>query len=152
MYSKYKVTVSLSTKMQDYLQSSPELASAMARQSIILNNIIAKGQDNLKSLWMGHLMDRGLYKQAAYSYVLEGVLPNLPSELVEHHMANGFKEALVAVATERDRRAQARMLQTGWNALDTLMGPTTSQEEEAYNGFRDELTDYSKYKGNWFSM
>ncbi len=101
---------------------------------------------------MGHLMDRGLYKQAAYSYVLEGVLPNLPSELVEHHMANGFKEALVAVATERDRRAQARMLQTGWNALDTLMGPTTSQEEEAYNGFRDELTDYSKYKGNWFSM
>ncbi len=152
LYSKYKVTVTLSAKMQDYLQSSPELASAMARQSNILNNIIAKGQDNLKSLWMGHLMDRGLYKQAAYSYVLEGVLPNLPSELVEHHMANGFKEALVAVATERDRRAQARMLQTGWNALDTLMGPTTSQEEEAYNGFRDELTDYSKYKGNWFSM
>ncbi|WP_084148792.1 relaxase/mobilization nuclease domain-containing protein [Arenibacter latericius] len=152
LYSKHSVAIALSTKMQDYLQSSPELSSAMATQSIILNNIIAKGQDNLKSLWMGHLMERGLYKQAAYSYVLEGVLPNLPPELVEHHMANGFKEALVAVTTERDRRAQARMLQTGYNALETLMGPTTSQEEEAYNGFKDELTDYSKYKGNWLGM
>ncbi len=152
MYSKHLVTIALSTKMQNYLQSSPELPSAMAAQPIILNNIIAKGQDNLKSLWMGHLMERGLYKQAAYSYVLEGVLPNLPSELVEHHMANGFKEALVAISNERDRQTQARMLQTGYNALETLMGPTTSQEEEAYNGFKDELTDYSKNKGNWFSM
>ncbi|WP_262714309.1 hypothetical protein [Arenibacter lacus] len=38
-------------------------------------------------------------------------------------------------------------------ALDTLLGPTTSKEEEAYNGFRDEFTDYSKYKKrNWLSM
>ncbi|WP_169514941.1 relaxase/mobilization nuclease domain-containing protein [Arenibacter latericius] len=152
MYSKHSVTIALSTKMQDYLQSSPELPSAIAAQPIILNNIIAKGQDNLKSLWMGHLMERGLYKQAAYSYVLEGVLPNLPPELVEHHMENGFKEALAAVATERDRQAQARILQTGYNALDMLMGPTSSQEEETYNGFKDELTDYSKNKGNWLSM
>ncbi len=152
LYSKYKVTVALSTKMQDYLQSSPEFLAAMARQPVILDNMIARGQDNLKSLWMGHLMERGLYKQVAYSYVLEGVLPNLPPELVEHHMANGFKEALVAVATERDLRAQANILQAGYNALDTLMGPTTSQEEEAYNGFKDEFTDYSKYKGNWLGM
>ncbi|WP_026810984.1 relaxase/mobilization nuclease domain-containing protein [Arenibacter latericius] len=152
MYSKHSVAIALSTKMQDYLQSSPELSSAMATQSIILNNMIVKGQDNLKSLWMGHLMERGLYKQAAYSYVLEGILANLPLELVEHHMANGFKEALVAAATERDRRAQAKTLRAGWNALETLMGPTSSQEEEAYNGFKDELTDYSKYKGNWLGM
>ncbi|WP_169514961.1 relaxase/mobilization nuclease domain-containing protein [Arenibacter latericius] len=152
MYSKHSVTIALSTKMQDYLLSFPELPNAMTTQPLILNHIIAKGQDNLKSLWMGHLMERGLYKQAAYSYVLEGVLPNLPSELVEHHMANGFKEALVAAATERDRQAQARILRAGWNALDTLMGPTSYKEEEAYNGFKDELTDYSKYKGSWFSM
>lgn len=91
LYSKYKVMVALSTKMQDYLQSSPELPSAIPRQSIILNHMIAKEQNNLKSLWMGHLMERGLYKQVAYSYLLEGILPNLPLELVEHHMANGFK-------------------------------------------------------------
>ncbi|WP_191089052.1 hypothetical protein, partial [Arenibacter lacus] len=152
LYSKYKVTVSLSTKMQDYLQSSPELPSAIATQPLILNHLIAQGQDNLKSLWMGHLMERGLYKQAAYSYVLDRITPNLPPELVDHHMANGFKEALVAVATERDRQIQANMLQAGYNALETLMDPTTSQEEEAYNGFKDELTDYSKYKGNWLGM
>lgn len=153
LYSKYKVTVSLSTKMQDYLLSSPELPSAMARQSIILNHMIAKGQDNLKSLWMGHLMERGHYKQAAYSYVKNRITPNLPLELVEHHMANGFKEALVAVATERNRQARANMLRAGWDAMDTLIGPTTYKEEEPYNGFRDELTDYSKYnKGNWLSM
>ncbi|SHJ55874.1 Relaxase/Mobilisation nuclease domain-containing protein [Arenibacter nanhaiticus] len=150
LYSKYKVTVALSTKMQDYLLSSPELPSVMARQPVSLNHIIAKGQDNLKSLWMGHLMECGLYKQAAYSYVLDRITPNLPLELVEHHMANGFKEALVTVANERERLAQANTLRAGWNALETLMGPTTSQEEEAYNGFKDELTDYSKYKENWF--
>lgn len=152
MYSKYPVTVALSTKMQKYLQSSPELPSAMATQPIILNKIIASGQDNLKSLWMGHLMERGLYKQAAYSYVLEGVTPNLPMEIVEHHMENGFKEALVAVTTERDRQERASMLQAGWNTLDMLMGTTTSNEKEAYNGFKDELTDYSKYKDNWLSL
>ena len=84
--------------------------------------------------------------------MLDRITPNLPLELVEHHMANGFKEALVAVATERDRQARANMLQTGWDALETLMGPTTSKEEEPYNGFKDELTDYSKYKGNWLGM
>ena len=98
------------------------------------------------------LMERGLYKQAAYSYVMNRITPNLPFELVEHHRANGFKEALVAVATERDRRAQANMLRAGWEALDMLIGPTTYKEEEAYNGFKDELTDYSKYKGNWLGM
>ncbi|MDX1326837.1 MAG: hypothetical protein R3299_03960, partial [Arenibacter sp.] len=135
-----------------YLKSSPELPSAIATQPVSLNHIIAKGQDNLKSLWMGHLMECGLYKQAAYSYVLDRITPNLPLELVEHHMANGFKEALVAVATARDRQIPANMLRAGWDALDTLIGPTAYKEEEAYNGFKDELTDYSKYKGNWLSM
>ncbi|MCM4169211.1 hypothetical protein KCTC52924_00727 [Arenibacter antarcticus] len=152
MYSKHSVTVSLSAKMQDYLQSSSEFPSTMATQPLILNHMIAQGQDNLNSLWMGHLMERGLYKQVAYSYVSEGVLPNLPPELVEHHMANGFKEALVAVATQRNRQERASMLRTGWDALDTLIGPATSKEEEASNGFKDELTDYSKKKGNWLTM
>ncbi len=152
LYSKHKVTVSLSTKMQDYLKSCPELPSAIATQPVILNHMIAQGQDNLKSLWMGHLMERGLYKQAAYSYVMNRITPNLPLDLVEHHMANGFKEALIAVATDRDRQIQANMLRAGWDALDTLIGPTTYKEEEAYNGFKDEFTDYLKYKGNWLGM
>ncbi|NKI25262.1 relaxase/mobilization nuclease domain-containing protein [Arenibacter sp. 6A1] len=152
MYSKYPVTVALSTKMQNYLQSSPELNSTLATQAIILENIIAQGQDNLKSLWMGHLMERGHYKRAAYKYISDGITPNLPTELVEHHMANGFKEALVAVARERDRQAQASMLRAGWNALDTLMGSTTCKEEEVFNGFKDELTDYSKHKDRGLSI
>ncbi|NKI26555.1 relaxase/mobilization nuclease domain-containing protein [Arenibacter sp. 6A1] len=152
LYSKYKVTVVLSIKMQDYLQSSPELPNAMATQPLILNHMIAQGRDNLKSLWMGHLMESGYYKQVAYSYVLDRITPNLPLELVEHHMANGFKEALVAVATGRDRRAQANTLQADYNALDTLLGPTTYKEEESYNGFKDEFTDYSKYKDRGLSM
>lgn len=103
IYSKYPVTVALSTIMQNQLQLSPELNSALATQPIILKNMITQGQDNLKSFWMGHLMEREYYKQVAYNYVLEGILPNLPPDIVEHHMANGFKEALVAVATEHDR-------------------------------------------------
>ncbi|NKI27883.1 relaxase/mobilization nuclease domain-containing protein [Arenibacter sp. 6A1] len=152
IYAKNPVTVALSKKMQNYLQSSPELDSALATQAIILENIIAQGQGNLKCLWMGHLMERGHYKRAAYKYISDGVTPNLPPELVEHHMANGFKEALVAVARERDRQAQASMLRAGSHALDTLMGSTSFKDEEAFNWFKDELTDYSKYKGNLLGM
>jgi len=50
------------------------------------------------------------------------------------------------------RNDHARILRAGWNALDTLMGSTTCKEEEVFNGFKDELTDYSKHKDRGLSI
>ncbi|MCM4167085.1 hypothetical protein KCTC52924_02661 [Arenibacter antarcticus] len=152
MYSKYPVTAALPPKIQAYLISSSDLNKALDNQVKILDDIRMDGRDNLKSLWSAYLMEKGQYKKAAYMYVLDRVRPNLPLEIVEHHMENGFKEALVAVSKEQVNGNQARLLRGGMYVLDALLGSTTPKEEEAYNGFKNEFTDYSKYKCNWLSM
>ena len=79
-------------------------------------------------------------------YQLNKIGTNINQLVKVVHYKN--RRTLVAVATERDRQAHARMLRAGWNALDTLLGSTTSKEEELYHGFKDEFTNYSKYKRN----
>ena len=152
IYSKYPVKVFIAPKTQAYLESSNDLNRILNNQAETLADIRTDGQDNLKSLWSAHLMERGQYQKAAYLYILEGVTPNLPLQLLEHHMENGFKEALVAVTKKRIDAEQSRLLRRGIYALGNLLASKNFKEEEVFNGFKDELTDYSKHKGRGFSM
>ncbi|MDL5511074.1 hypothetical protein QSE00_04560 [Arenibacter sp. M-2] len=152
IYSKYPVKVFIAPKTQAYLESSNDLNRILNNQAETLADIRTDGQDNLKGLWSAHLMERGQYKKAAYLYILEGVTPNLPLQLLEHHMENGFKEALVAVTKKRIDAEQSRLLRRGIYALGNLLASKNFKEEEVFNGFKDELTDYSKHKGRGFSM
>lgn len=147
IYSKYPVSVSISPKTQAYLESSSDLNAILDGQTKILKNIETSGRDNLKSLWAGHLVQTKQYKKAAYLFVLDGVRPNLPLQIVEHHMQNGLKEALVTVSQKQVNRKQARLLRKGVYALGNMLGSNSYIEEEMFNGFKDELTDYSKYEG-----
>src|SRR5690606_7301033 len=94
MYSKYPVSVPLAPKMQAYLVSSKNLDLTLQDQARILDTIKGHGQDNLKSLWSTHLIDRGQYKKVAYMMALDGVRPNIPFEILSHHMENGLKEMI----------------------------------------------------------
>ena len=152
IYSKEPISVPLPKKTQAYLQSSNDLNRILNNQAETLADIRTDGQDNLKSLWSAHLMERGQYQKAAYLYILEGVTPNLPLQLLEHHMDNGFKEALVAVTKKRIDAEQSRLLRRRIYALGNLLASKNFKEEEVFNGFKDELTDYSKHKGRGFSM
>ncbi len=147
IYSKYPVSVSIPPKTQTYLESLSDLNRVLGEQTKTLENIEISGRDNLKSLWAGHLVETGQYNKAAYLFVLDGVRPNLPLQIVEHHMQNGLKEALVAVSQKQVSRKQARLLRNGIYALGNMLGSNSFVEEEMFNGFKDELTDYSKYKG-----
>ncbi len=118
----------------------------MNNQAETLADIKTDGRDHLKSLWSAQLMERGQYQKVAYLYVLEGVTPNLPLQILEHHMGNGFREALVAVSKKRIDAEHGRFLRRGIYALGNLLASTSPKEEEAYNGFKDEMTDWSKYK------
>ena len=126
--------------------------SILDGQAKILANIETSGRDNLKSLWAGHLLETGQDEKAAYLFVLDGVRPNLPLQIVEHHMQNGLKEALVTVSQKQVNRKQAHLLRKGVYALGNMLGGKSFIEEEMFNGFKDELTDYSKYKGRGLSM
>ncbi len=147
IYSKYPVSVPIAPKTQTYLESSTDLNTVLGEQTKILENIETSGRDNLKSLWAGHLVETGQYKKAAYLFVLDGVRPNLPLLQLEHHMENGLKQALVNVSQKQVNRKQAHLLRKGVYALGNMLGSNSFREEEMYNGFKDELTDYSKYKG-----
>ncbi len=146
IYSKVPVLVPLPKKTQAYLESSNDLNKILNNQAETLAEIKTDGQDNLKRLWSAHLMERGQYQKAAYLYVLEGVTPNLPLQIMEHHMESGFKEALIAVSKKQVDAEQSSILRRGMYTLSNLLGSTSPKEEEAYNGFKDEMTDWSKYK------
>ena len=146
-YSKYPVSIPIAPKTQAYLESSTDLNMVLNNQAEILKDIKTFGRDNLKNLWSTHLIERGQYRKAAYLFVLDGVRPNLPLQQLEHHMENGFKEALGAVSKKQMDKKQARLLRKGVYALVNLLGSKSPKEEEAFNGFKDEFTDWSKYKG-----
>ena len=152
IYSKYPVDVLLSLKTQAYLESSNDLNKTLENQAKILEDIATNEQDNLKNLWSTFLIERGQYKKASYLFVLDGARPNLPIEILEHHMENGLREALHTVAKIQIDRKQANLLRIGVYALGNLLGSDNPKPEEAFNGFKDELTDYSKYKGKGLSM
>ena len=152
IYSKYPVGIPIAPKTQAYLESSPAFNKILEEQTNILGNIETSGQASLKSLWAGHLVETGQYRKAAYLFVLDKVRPNLPLQIVEHHMQNGLKEALVTVSQKQVSRKQAHLLRKGVYALGNMLGSNSFIEEEMFNGFKDELTDYSKYKGRGLSM
>ncbi len=152
LYSKYPVGVALSTKVQAYLLSSNGLYRALEDQPKILQGIKSNGQDHLKNLWSSYLIERGQYKKAAYLLELDGAGPNLPSEILEFHMENGLMETLLSVSRKQLNAKQARLLRRGIYAISNLLGSKYPKKEEVFNGFKDELTDYSKYKSKGLSM
>jgi len=147
IYSKHPVNVPLSPKTQAYLESSTDLNMVLNNQAGILEDIKTDGRDNLKNLWSSHLMERGQYKKAAYLFVLDGVKPNLSLQQLEYHMDKGFKQALGTVSKIQIDKKQGRLLRKGVYAIGNMLGANSFREEEMFNGFKDEFTDFTKYKG-----
>lgn len=151
IYSKYPVQVPLTPKTQAYLESSRDLNIVLNKQTESLEDIKTSGRDNLKSLWAGHLVETKQYTKAAYLFVLDGVRPNLSLTIIEHHMEKGLKEALGTISRKQVDRKQVRLLRKRVYVLGNILGSNSFKEEEMFNGFKDEFTDYSKYrnKGLW---
>jgi len=136
IYSKSPVNVPLSAKTQAYLESSTDLNLVLNNQTEILEDIKTDGRDNLNSLWSSHLMEQGQYERAAYLFVLDGVKPNLPLEILEHHMENGFKEALGTVSKIQMNKKQGRLLRKGIYALGNLLGGNSLKKKKCSTALR----------------
>ena len=63
----------------------------------------------------------------------------------EYHMENGLREKLIEMSNRKVSAEQASLLRKSVYAFSSLLGGDY-KEEDVFNGFKDEFTDYSKYK------
>jgi hypothetical protein len=152
IYTDNKTSCPLPKRTSQYLSSIPDLSTALQRQQPIINNLIEDGRNNLKNLWAGHLMEKGMYDKVTFMLTAEYVRPNLHREMIQHHMGNGLRKYLVQVSQRQSIIQQNRSLRKGVYALGNLLGGNSYKEEEMFNGFKDEFTDFTKFKGKGLSM
>ncbi len=152
IYTDNKTICTLPKRTSLYLNSIPEVDAVLRGQQTVINGLVQDGRNNLRNLWAGHLMERGMYDRVAYMLSEEKVYPNLHREMVQHHMENGLRKSIIEVSERKTSTRQNHLLRKGVYAISSLLGNRGKEQEEVYNGFKDELTDYSKYKGRGLSM
>jgi hypothetical protein len=154
IYTGDKTSCTLPKRTSQYLSSIPDLATTLQGQQPVINKLVEEGRDKLENLWAGHLMERGMYDKATFMITAENVKPNLHREMVLHYMDNGLRQCLVQVTQRQSSIQQNRSLRKGVYALGNLLGGSSYKEEDMFNGFKDEFTDFTKFrkKGMWPSL
>jgi len=147
IYTDNNTSCPLPKRTSQYLSSIPDLTTALKEQYPVINKLAEEGSNKLENLWAGHLMERGMYDKATYMITAENIRPNLHKEVVHHHMDNGLRQYLIQVAQRRSSIQNNRSLRKGVYALGNLLGGSSYKEEEMFNGFKDEFTDFTKFKG-----
>lgn len=77
------------------------------------------------------------------------VRPNLAPEILKFHMENGIRKK-IAAANKNVNAKHAWILRRSVYAFRSLLGKSNYHVKEVFNGFRDELTDYGRYRGAIF--
>ncbi|MDF0714560.1 relaxase/mobilization nuclease domain-containing protein [Muricauda sp. 334s03] len=152
IYTNNKASYPLPKRTSLYLNSIPDLSVRLQRQRTVIKGLFEEGRNDLKNLWVGHLMERGVYDKVAFILTSEKAYPNLHREIVQHHMDNGLRQSLVQVSQRQSSVQQKRLLRKGVYAVSSLLGGRGKNQDEAFNGFKDELTDWSKYKRKGVGM
>ncbi len=129
------------------MNSITDLSETFKEQQSIINGLVKDGKNNFKNLWASHLMERGMYDWIAFMLTEEKVYPNLHREMVQHHMENGLRKTIIEISERKTGFQQNRLLRKGVYAISSLLGNRGKGQEEVCNGFKDERTDYSEYKG-----
>ena len=152
IYTDNKTGFALSKRTSHYLNSIPDVTATLKKQKPVINGLVEDGRNNLKNLWAAYLMERGMYDRAAFMLTEEQVSPNLHPEMVQHHMENGLRNSMNDALKRQSSIQQNHLLRKGVYAISSLFGDRNRKQEEVFNGFKDELTDYSKYKGRGLSL
>lgn len=147
IYTDDRTSCALSKRTGLYLNSIPDVSAELKKQEPVINDLIEDGRNNLKNLWVGHLIERGMYDRAAFMLTKEKVYPNLHPEMAQYHMDNGLRKSMDEAFKRQLSIKQNSLLRKGVYAISSLLGDRGRKQEEVYNGFKDELTDYSKYMG-----
>ena len=146
IYTENKTSCTLPKRTSQYLSSIPDLTTELKEQQPVINGLLEDGMNELQNLWAGHLVEMGMYDKATFMITAENVRPNLHREIIQHHMDNGLRQSLVQVSQRQSSIQQNRMLGKGVYVLGNLLGGSSYKEEEMFNGFKDEFTDFTKPK------
>ena len=65
-------------------------------------------------------------------------------------MDNGLRKCIVVLSERKSNTQQDRFLRKSVYAMNSLLD--NRGKGEAFNGFKDELTDWSRYKGRELSI
>ena len=153
IYTASGTSCPLPKRTGQYLKTVPNLGEALREQQSVINGLVENGRDNLENLWAGHLMERGMYNKVAFMLTAEKIFPNLHLEIIQYHMDNGLRKCLKEVVARTTNIQNNRMLRKSVYAISSLLGSRRGSNE-MFNGFKDELTDFAKYKnkGVWSSL
>lgn len=146
IYTSSICAIPISRKVQSYLKSTTELEKVLGSQKETTTDLIKGKRDNLESLWLTYLIEKELYKKAAFMVVYDGIRPNMAPNVLENHMANGLKQKIFEVSQHKVSFQHQQALRKGVYAFSSLMGNRKNENAEVFNGFKDELSDYSKFK------
>lgn len=152
IYTDNKTSCTLPKRTSQYLSSIPNLTAALQGQQPVIKNLVEEGRNNLENLWLGHLVERGLYGKVAFMLTAENVRPNLHREIIQHHMDYGLRERINQAYERQSSIEQYRLLKKGVYAISSLLGNRGRKTEEMYNGFKDEFTDFTKFKRKGMGM
>jgi len=148
IYTDSSASCLLPKRTSLYLNSTPELTKILKEQQPFIKNLIEEGRNNLKNLWAGHLVEKGLYDKAAFMLTVENMRPNLYREIIQYHMDSGFRESVERALKIKSSLEHRRFLRKGVYAISSLLGGSGKKNEEMYNGFKDEFADFTKTKRN----
>ena len=137
--------------MKGGAKSIKNLDTVLNHQSKTISNIMDKGSGELKNLWLSYLIEKELYRKAAFMMVYDKLRPNLDKDIMEYHLGKGLRERLLEVSKQKLNSQQATLLRRSAYAFSSLLGDGRYKEQEVFNGFKDELTDYSKRNGIYLS-
>lgn len=143
IYTDTRSSYTLPKRTSLYLNSIPDLNSTLKEQQMVINGLVNDGRNNLKNLWAGYLIERGMYNRAAFMLTEEKVYPNLHEDMMQYHMGKGLGKSMNEGFKRQSNFQQNRLLHKGVYAISSLLGDRGRKEEEVFNGFKDELTDYS---------
>lgn len=152
IYTDHRTSYPLPKRTGLYLNSIPDVTTTLLEQKTIINGLVKDGRNDLKNLWAGHLMESGMYDRVAFMLTVDKVYPNVHSEIVQHHKENGLRTTVEKAIKRQSSIQQNLLLRKGVYAISSLLGNRGKEQAEDYNGFKDELTDWSKYKGRGISM
>ena len=117
----------------------------LKEQDKVINGLVEDSRDNLKNLWTGYLTEKGFYNSVTYMMTNENIEPNLHKEIVQYHLENGLQKTIQEAITRKSAMEHNRVLKKSTRAASSLM-ESRGNDEEAFNGFKDELTDWRKRK------
>jgi len=151
IYTNHRTSCQLPKRTSQYLSSITDLAATLKGQQPIIEDLVENRRNSLENLWAGHLMERGMYDKVAFMLTEEKVYPNLHGEMVQHYMDNGLRKCIGQAVQRKASVQQNQSLRKGVYAISSLVG-NRRRSEEVFNGFKDEFTDFTKYKRKGMGM